>query len=114
MRKIEVPTDTPTEFKLGDTAADIQKKREVKKQREREGGGRTELTEGSEEREEAIREEPTRSAEEGVAENHARTDRSDTEMDTDGGGKASTSQLSSDLILTPSDSSFISNVIRTS
>ena len=28
VRKIEVPTDTPTEFELGDTAADIQRRRE--------------------------------------------------------------------------------------
>ena len=28
MRKIEVPTDTPTEFELGDTAADIHKMKE--------------------------------------------------------------------------------------
>ena len=26
VRKIEVPTDSPTEFKLGDTAADIQRR----------------------------------------------------------------------------------------
>ena len=32
VRKIEAPTDTPTEFELGDTAADIQKKREVREQ----------------------------------------------------------------------------------
>ena len=36
VRKIEVPTDTPTEYELGDTAADIQRKREEGKQRERE------------------------------------------------------------------------------
>ena len=28
VRKIEVPTDTPTEFELGDTVADIQRRRE--------------------------------------------------------------------------------------
>ena len=28
VKKIEVPTDTSTEFELGDTAADIQRRRE--------------------------------------------------------------------------------------
>ena len=37
MRRIEVPTDTPTEFELGDTAADIQRRREKREWREREG-----------------------------------------------------------------------------
>ena len=47
MRKIDVPTDTPTEFDLGDTAADIQRKREEREQSEK-GGGRetTEVKEG--------------------------------------------------------------------
>ena len=35
MRKIEVPRDIPTEFELGDTAADIQSRREEREQRER-------------------------------------------------------------------------------
>ena len=35
-RKIEIPRDTPTDFKLGDTAADIQRMREEREQRERE------------------------------------------------------------------------------
>ena len=35
MRKIKVPTDTPTEFELGDAAADIQRRREDREQRER-------------------------------------------------------------------------------
>ena len=34
--KIKVSTDTPTEFELGDTAADIQRRREEREQRERE------------------------------------------------------------------------------
>ena len=47
MRKIEVPTDTPTEFELGDVAADIQRREEreagereeeAQKQREKPGG----------------------------------------------------------------------------
>ena len=36
MSKIEVPTDTPKEFELGDTAADIKRRKEEKEQRERE------------------------------------------------------------------------------
>ena len=45
MRKIDVPTGKPTEFELGDTAADIQRRRE---ERGGEGGGRerTERGEG--------------------------------------------------------------------
>ena len=35
VRKIEAPTDTPTKFELGDTAADIQRRREEREQRER-------------------------------------------------------------------------------
>ena len=42
-----------------------------------------------------LREETTHAAEEGVAEKHARTDRCDTEMDTEGEGEASMSQLHS-------------------
>ena len=36
MRKLEVPTDIPTEFELRDTVADIQQRREKRKARERE------------------------------------------------------------------------------
>ena len=43
MRKIEVPTDTPTEFESGDTATDIQRRREEREQRE--WGGDRETTE---------------------------------------------------------------------
>ena len=42
-----------------------------------------------------MRKETTHSAEEGVAKKHARTDRSDTEMDTEGEGEAGTSQSQS-------------------
>ena len=45
VRKIEVPIGTPTEFQLGDTIVDIQKRGEKREQRE--GGGR-ETTEGGE------------------------------------------------------------------
>ena len=41
---------------------------------------------------EAGREQITHSAEEGVAKKHARTDKSDTRMDTQAGGEANTSQ----------------------
>ena len=51
------------------------------------GGGEERVAREREEdtlkqREEALREETTHSAEEGMAEKHARTDRSDTEIDT--------------------------------
>ena len=36
MGKVKVPTDTHTEFELGDTAADIQRRREEKEASERE------------------------------------------------------------------------------
>ena len=36
MRKIDIPTDTPTEFELGDTAVDIERSMQEREQRERE------------------------------------------------------------------------------
>ena len=66
MRKIEVHTDTPTEFELGETAADMQRRREEREQREREGARRAEIP---------------HSIEEGVAEKIARTESSESEMD---------------------------------
>ena len=36
VRKIDVPADTPAEFKLVDRAADIQRRREEREQREME------------------------------------------------------------------------------
>ena len=36
MRKIEVPTDTPAQYELGDSAADIRSRREERDQREKE------------------------------------------------------------------------------
>ena len=36
LRRIEVPTKTPPEFELGDTAADIQRRKEEKEAREKE------------------------------------------------------------------------------
>ena len=35
LRKTEVPTDTPTEFELGDTAAVLQRRREEREQGDR-------------------------------------------------------------------------------
>ena len=51
VKKVEVPTDTPTEFELGDTAADIQRRQE-RQQREREAE--------KQQREENEREKPRR------------------------------------------------------
>ena len=53
--KIEVPTDTPTKFELGDTAVDIWRRREEREQRE------------EREREEARRAKTPQSTEEAVA-----------------------------------------------
>ena len=79
VRKIEVPTDTPTEFELGDTAADIQR-REDREQREKEAEKQQ-----REEREEAkTAETPQSHSEEGVAEKRPRTDTSNSEMDNRG------------------------------
>ena len=74
VRKIEVPTDTPTEFELGDTATDIQRIRGESEARERE-------EETQKQRVEPRRVDTTHSAEEGVTEKCARTDRSDKEME---------------------------------
>ena len=35
MRKIDVPKDTPAQYELVDTAADIQRRREEREQREK-------------------------------------------------------------------------------
>ena len=45
VRKIEVPTGTPTEFELWDTAADILSRREEREHREREAARRMETPE---------------------------------------------------------------------
>ena len=77
-------------LRWGVTTADIQQRREERETRERE-------EEAQKQREEARREETTHSAEEGVAEKHAKTDRSDAELDTctEGGEEAGTSQSNS-------------------
>ena len=87
VRKIEVPTDSVPESELGDTVTEIHWSREERKAKERE-------EEAHKQREEARREESTNSPEEGAAEKHARTDKSDTELDTytEDGGEAGTSQ----------------------
>ena len=91
MRKIEVLTDTPTEFELGDAAADIQWAREGRGQREVEEESQKQREE--KQREEVVREETIYSAEEGVAKKCARTGRSDTEVDTEAGGEVGILQL---------------------
>ena len=94
---------------MGDTAADIQWRGKERKAGERE-------EEAQKQREEARREETTHSAEEGVAEKHARTDKSDTEA----GGEAVTSQLHSrhkkghmtNIYLTDSDKEAIVDFVK--
>ena len=83
IRKINVPTDTPTEFELGDTTADIQRRREEARERKEEA---------QKQRKEARKEETTHSAEEGMAEKRERTDKTDIEMNTEAEGEADTSQ----------------------
>ena len=77
MTKIEAPA----QFELGDMAANIQQRSSEMEERQRE-------EEAQKQSEETRREESTHSAEKGVAEKHARTDKSDTEMDTEAGGEA--------------------------
>ena len=64
VRKIEIPTDTLTEFELGDTAAAIQRRREEREQREEAEKQQME----EREREETRRAETPQSTEEAVAE----------------------------------------------
>ena len=66
VRKIEVPTDKPTELELGDTTADIQMRRGEREAREREEKAQKQREEAR--REEGIREKTAHSAEDGVAE----------------------------------------------
>ena len=90
MRKIEVPTDSPTEFELRDTVADIQRRRNEREQREKAAKQQREKRE----MEEARRAETLQSTEEGGAKKHPRTDRNDNKMDTEG-GREDTSQSQS-------------------
>ena len=64
VRKIDIPTDTPTEFELGDTAAEEEKG--GGQGGKRKGGRDTETDQGSQK---------------GVAKKRAKIDRNDTEMD---------------------------------
>ena len=90
VRKIEIPTDTPTEFELGDTAADIEKRREKREQREREREKAEKKEREEREREKARRlDTPQSQMQEAVTQKRLRTERS--EMNTEGGLKASTS-----------------------
>ena len=66
MRKTEVPTDSVPEFELGDTAADIQQRRQEREAREREEAQQQQQRE--EARREEARVEETNLQEEGVAE----------------------------------------------
>ena len=96
-------------------AADIHWRREEREAREREEGAQNQ-------REKARREETTQSPEEGVAEKHARTNRSDTEMDTCtlGEGEEGTSHLHSrqkkghmiNIYLTDSDEEAIVDFVK--
>ena len=88
VRRIEFPTETPPEFELGDTAADIHWRRHQREAKEKEEQAQKKREQ------EARREEATHSPEEGVSETSARTDKSDTKMDTctETGGEAGTSQ----------------------
>ena len=103
---------------MGDTAADIQNRREERQAREREEEVKKQREERH--REKARREKIKYSAEEGVAEKHARTDRSDTEMDIEGGGQVSISQSQfrhkkghmTNIYLTDSDEELIVEFVK--
>ena len=88
VRKIEVATDIPTEFELGNTAADIHWRTEEREVKERE-------KEAQKQREEARRMYLHTQQRREWQKKHARTDRSDTKMDTEAGGEATTSQFHS-------------------
>ena len=62
--------------------------------------------EAQKQRKEAKREETTHSPEEGVTENHARTGKSDTEMDTEGG------EAMTNIYLTDSDEEAIVDFVK--
>ena len=82
----EVPTDSVLEFELGDSRRyTVGREETVARKREEEA---------QKQRKEAKSEGATHSPEEGVAEKHTRTEKSDTELDTytEGGGDAGTSQ----------------------
>ena len=71
MRKVEVPTDTPTEFELRDTAADIERRED------REGKTKKQQREEREREEAKKAETPQSHKENRVAEKRPRTERTD-------------------------------------
>ena len=97
--KIEVPTDSVPEFQLGDTAADIQRRREKREAREREEAQQQREEEA---RGEGARVEESHSQEEGHPEKRPRSERSDTEA---AGGEVGTSKshYMTNIYLTDSD-----------
>ena len=77
-RKIEVPTDTPTEFELGYTPAETQSRRQDREQRER--------AEKQQRKErEAWRRKLQSQTQQAMVEKRPRTERSESEMATEGG-----------------------------
>ena len=75
---------------MGNTAANIQRRREEREHREREEEAQRQQRE---KKEEARKAETPQSTEEAVAKQRQRTERSESEMDTEGGGEAGTYQL---------------------
>ena len=86
VRKIEVPTDTPTEFEQGDTAAG----RGGGKRENRERGRGQKNNRGRRERKSEGRKLDTHRQRMHTLIKMPRTERSKSEMDTEGGGKAAT------------------------
>ena len=82
VKKIEVSTDTPTQRLTCGTRRQIYRQGKEGRGKEAAGGSQNE----------ARKKETTRSAVERVAEKSARTDRSDTKIDTEAGGEVTTSQ----------------------
>ena len=78
MRKIEVPTDSVPQFEPGNTAVDIQWRRQEREAREREEAQEQQQRE-EEPRREETRAEELHSQVEGQPEKGPRTERSDTE-----------------------------------
>ena len=97
MWRIEVLIDTPTKFELGDTAADIQRRRDKREQRKKEEAKKQQLVE-----------------------KRQRTERSESKMDTEGGAKNCTSQSHSrhkkghmmSISLTDSEEEVIVRIMR--
>ena len=90
VRKIEIPTNTPTEFELGDMAADIQCRREEREAREREEEAQKQR--GRQER-------GNYTLSRGPSGQKVCKDKQKQHRDTEAGGEADTSQSHSILIL---------------